>query len=288
VLYAPYRQRTGCAEPPWIRPAPLRSIWVQTALGRLHARTNNVSPRAGTPTIILVHGLVISSRYMIPIARQLAPLCRVYALDLPGYGASEKPPQAPTVAEAADAVAGFMDGLGIASAHLLGNSYGCQICAEFAVRYPERLQRLILQGPTVNPHKRSFWGQLWPWLNNVRYEPFSLVLILLQDAWAAGLRRTVETVRNALTDRIEDKLPRIQAPTLIVRGAKDPHVPQRWAEEAARLLPHGELEVVPGYGHCLVYSAPLELSRVIVPFFRIEPPKRRRATRINALTRDSR
>jgi len=250
--------------------APLRSIRVETALARLHARTNNFSPRPGSPTVLLIHGLVISSRYMIPIARRLAPLCRVYALDLPGYGESEKPPHAPSLPEAADAVAAFMDALGISSAHLLGNSYGCQVCAEFAVRHPERLQRLILQGPTVNPHERGFWRQLWPWLKNARHEPFSLALIMYRDGYAAGMRRSIETVRNALADRIEDKLPRIEAPTLIVRGANDPQVPQSWAEEAARLLPHGELKVVPGYGHCLVYTAPLELRRVIVPFLRLD------------------
>jgi pimeloyl-ACP methyl ester carboxylesterase len=247
----------------------LRSIWVKTSMGCLHARTNNFAPGTEISTIVLVHGLVISSRYMIPIARQLAPWGRVYAVDLPGYGESEKPGRAPSVAEGAEALAAFLDALKLRSAHLLGNSYGCQICAEFAVRYPERVQRLVLQGPAINPHERHFWTQLGLWLADLRYEPFWLNVLMARDWYAAGPKRAIETVRQALEDRIEAKLPRIEAPTLVVRGSKDPKIPQYWAEEAVRLLPRGELKVVPGYGHCLIYTAPLELMRVVRPFLGI-------------------
>lgn len=251
--------------------APLRRIRVTTAHGRMSARTNNFPPPAGAPTVLLVHGLVISRRYMVPIAQQLAALCRVYALDLPGYGESEKPPRVPSLRESADAVAVFMDALDIPSAHLLGNSYGCQVAVEFAVRHPRRLQRLILQGPTVNPHQRHFWAQLGLWLADLRYEPLWLNVLMARDWCAAGLRRGIGTIHNALGDRIEAKLPVIQAPTLVVRGGKDPKIPQDWAEEATALFPRGQLRVIPGYGHCLIYTAPLELMRVIAPFLELRP-----------------
>ena len=69
-----------------------------------------------------------------------------------------------------------------------------------------------------------------------------------------------------MEDRIEEKLPHVRVPALVVRGSKDPIVPQRWAEEVARLLPMGRLVVVPGAPHTLVYDAPLELARVVRPF----------------------
>jgi 2-hydroxy-6-oxonona-2,4-dienedioate hydrolase len=250
--------------------APLRRIRVATASGRMHARTNNFPPTAGSPTILLVHGLVISSRYMVPIAERLAARCRVYAMDLPGYGQSDKPPRAPSLPAAADAIADFMDALDIPAAHVLGNSYGCQVAAEFAVRHPDRLQRLILQGPTINPHERGFWTQLGLWLKDLRYEPLGLSVLMSRDWLAAGLGRGLDTIRSALADRIEAKLPAIRAPTLIVRGGNDPKIPAYWAREAAALLPAGELRVIPGYGHCLIYTAPLELMRVIGPFLGLE------------------
>jgi pimeloyl-ACP methyl ester carboxylesterase len=248
------------------RTAPLRRIRVATACGQMHARTNNFPPPAEAATVLLVHGLVISSRYMVPIAERLAARCRVYAVDLPGYGGSAKPPRTPTIAEAADALAAFMDALDLGAAHVLGNSYGCQVAAEFAVRHPERVRRLVLQGPTINPHERGLWTQLALWLKDLRYEPLGLNLLMARDWWAAGLDLGIGTIREALADRIEAKLPAIRAPTLIVRGGRDPKIPQYWAEEAAALLPDGQLRVVPGYGHCLIYTAPLELMRVIGPF----------------------
>lgn len=69
-------------------------------------------PRERSP-VALVHGLGMSSRYMVPLAKHLAPDFRVYAPDLPGFGASDVPPRILTTPELADALAGFMDAVGL-------------------------------------------------------------------------------------------------------------------------------------------------------------------------------
>jgi pimeloyl-ACP methyl ester carboxylesterase len=63
--------------------------WTNTASGVMHARVGG--DPGSRPPVVLIHGLVISSRYMVPTAAELAPLVRVYAVDLPGYGDSVKP-----------------------------------------------------------------------------------------------------------------------------------------------------------------------------------------------------
>jgi pimeloyl-ACP methyl ester carboxylesterase len=63
-----------------------RRVWTDTATGRIHARVGGEA-LDGLP-VLLVHGMVISGRYMVPTALELAPLCPVYAVDLPGYGDS--------------------------------------------------------------------------------------------------------------------------------------------------------------------------------------------------------
>lgn len=78
--------------------------------------------------------------------------------------------------------------------------------------------------------------------------------------------RLIRTFRYALNDRIEEKLPRMNVPTLVVRGSLDTIVPQLWAEEATRLLPGGRLVVLPGAPHTVVYNAAPELVRVALPF----------------------
>jgi len=90
--------------------------------------------------------------------------------------------------------------------------------------------------------------------------------VLLRDLRDLGPRRAIAMIQIGLQDQIEVKLPRIVAPTLVVRGTHDAIVPQRWAEEATRLLPRGRLAVIPGAPHTVVYDAPQELARVVLPF----------------------
>jgi 2-hydroxy-6-oxonona-2,4-dienedioate hydrolase len=58
--------------------------WTQTTAGLMHARASGDLSGHDRALVLLVHGLVISSRYMVPTAVALAPLCPVAALDLPG------------------------------------------------------------------------------------------------------------------------------------------------------------------------------------------------------------
>ena len=203
---------------------------------------------------------------MVPVAELLAPYHRVYAPDLPGFGKSEKPAHVLSLAELTDALVSWMRSVGLESAAFLGNSFGCQIVADLALRYPDLVERVVLQGPTMDPRARTAWRQIARLLRNSRREPLSHGLISAREYPRCGLRRLIKTFRYALDDRIEEKLPQVRVPALVVRGSGDTIVPQRWAEEAARLLPMGGLAVIPGVPHTVVYDAPLDLARVVRPF----------------------
>jgi 2-hydroxy-6-oxonona-2,4-dienedioate hydrolase len=141
---------------------PLTSLWTKVPGGEMHVRTNLYPPPPEAPVVVLVHGMVISSSYMVPTAERLAPLCRVYAPDLPGYGQSYKPWPILLLPQLTDALAIWIDTVGIPKAHLVGNSFGCQIIAEFALRYPDQVDRIVFQGPTVDPQARTLSQQLIP------------------------------------------------------------------------------------------------------------------------------
>jgi 2-hydroxy-6-oxonona-2,4-dienedioate hydrolase len=72
--------------------------------------------------------------------------------------------------------------------------------------------------------------------------------------------------QQQLKDRIEDKAPNIQAPTLVVRGELDPISNQQWCEEIARMCPRGRLVIIPGVAHTLCYTAPVQLADVTRSF----------------------
>jgi 2-hydroxy-6-oxonona-2,4-dienedioate hydrolase len=240
----------------------LKSIRTSVDGLSIHAGVSADPAPAGAPPVVLVHGLVISSRYMVPTAELLAIDYPVYAPDLPGYGESDKPDHLLNLPELADALCRWMDAMGLERATLLGNSMGCQKIVEFAVRHPDRIDRAILQGPTVDRHARNLPAQLGRFLLDSPHERPSQTLLMAYDYALAGIPRLLHTINLALADPIEQKLPQVQVPTLVVRGSLDPIVPQDWVEEVVRLLPQGQLAVIPGAGHTINYSAPLELARV--------------------------
>jgi 2-hydroxy-6-oxonona-2,4-dienedioate hydrolase len=170
------------------------------------------------------------------------------------------------VSELADALARWTETAQLDRAVFLGNSFGCQVVVDLAARYPERIERAVLAGPTGDPLGRSAFRQLARWLLNMPREPRSLGAVQVRDYLHLSPGRALRTFRNMLRDPTEDKLPHVRVPTLVVRGSRDTIVPHRWAEEVCRLLPRGRLVVIPGAAHTVNYNAPLELARVVRGF----------------------
>ncbi|MES1241489.1 MAG: alpha/beta fold hydrolase [Acidobacteriota bacterium] len=245
--------------------ARLRGLWTRIEGLRIYTRTSE-SPVPDRLPVVLIHGYGVSSRYMVPIASRLAAERPVYAPDLPGHGRSEAPERTLTVPELASVLYEWMDAAGLGRVILLGNSMGCQIAVELAVRHPERIDRLILIGPTVDPEARTFRKQPLRFLRTAFAERPSLVFWVAWDYLRAGPRRILREMDVAFADRIEDKLGRVSAPSLVLRGERDAIVPQRWAEAVARGLGAGPVEVLAGAGHALNYSAADELMRRIRAF----------------------
>lgn len=218
----------------------------------------------------MLHGLVVSSRYMQPTARLLAPAYHVLTPDLPGFGKSKGFAHVPDLAELADILADWMAALQLRRANFLGNSVGCQVLIQLALRHPELVRRLILTAPTMDPQARTIPREMVRWLKNVPYEPPSLFAVILRDYLDIGFRRSFKTLLYSLRDPVEQHLPHIRVPALVVRGTRDLVVPQRWAEEVARLLPQGQLVVLQGAAHDINYNSAADLAKVIHSF--ITPP----------------
>jgi pimeloyl-ACP methyl ester carboxylesterase len=103
-----------------------------------------------------------------------------------------------------------MDAMQLPSAHFVGNSFGCQILVEFAVRYSPRVDRLVLQGPTVDPEARTVRPQLGRLIRSSPSEGPGLGWISFVDYAKAGTRRIRFTIRMAMEDRIEEPFPGAQ------------------------------------------------------------------------------
>lgn len=216
--------------------------------------------------VVLVHGLGVSSTYFGPLARVLAREMHVIAPDLPGWGDSERLPAALDVSSAADVLAQIIVAERIAVPAVVGNSLGCQVVIELACRRPELVGALVLISPTVDPQFRSWRRQAQTLMIDWLREPPALWPTVIRDYRAMGARRLMTTAAFALADRPERKLPRVDAPVLVIRGERDAITTRAWAERCADLAKDGRFEPIAGAAHAPHFSHPEETARLVSTF----------------------
>src|SRR6185295_15245784 len=122
-----------------------------------------LSAGTGPETIVCVHGLGGTKASFLPTVNALAEHYRVVAMDLPGFGESDKPLGAPyDAAWFARSVFAAMDALGIERAHVAGNSMGGRVAIEAALADRDRTSALLLLSPALA------WLRPRPWAPMLR------------------------------------------------------------------------------------------------------------------------
>lgn len=124
---------------------PLRRGYIDARCGQLH-----YYEQGRGPPLVLLPQAPASGRLFEKAMRFLAAAnFRAIAIDTPGFGMSDVPASPPTISEYADNVYDFLVGFGIEKAHFLGHHTGAMIAANLAVRWPENVISVILNGPPL-------------------------------------------------------------------------------------------------------------------------------------------
>jgi pimeloyl-ACP methyl ester carboxylesterase len=233
--------------------------WVDGA--RIFAR---IAPgrQVDGPPVLMLHGLVVSSSYFRPVAHHLDRRFSLYIPDLPGFGRST----AGTVRDLdsmVDTLVAWMDVHGLKAPVVVGNSLGCQVATRLATRYPERVGRLVMVAPTMDPEISGPFGVMWRGLRDIPREHVGLWRIWIPDFFLAGLVRALRWLAISLRDDQAARLPEVRQPVVAVAGERDPICPVSWVEAFAGAVPHGRIEVIPGAPHAMNYSAPDALARIV-------------------------
>jgi pimeloyl-ACP methyl ester carboxylesterase len=247
---------------------------VQVAGHRVHYL---VEGPEGGPAVVLVHGLGGHAEEWLNLSAPLVKAgYRVYLPDLPGYGRSEKPAEfSYSVRDEAEAVAGFIDVMGLKQVDLGGISMGGGIVQHVAYRHPDRVRRLMLfdsiginQMPTFDvrlftPTTPAELDQLEALLmpNPPKVPGFVARDVLRRSkerAWV--IHRALDSMSTG-QDATDGLLPQLKMPVLIVWGDADRILPLVLGETMHRLVPQSELVVIPGCGHL----APVQCSAQIGP-----------------------
>ncbi|MEY9212362.1 alpha/beta fold hydrolase [Thermobifida halotolerans] len=226
----------------------------------LHVRTGRPIRRTGTP-VLLVPGLVSSSRYLEPVGAELARDRLVVAPDLPGTGRS---PRADTPLSLTD-LAGVLHRVMLRTtgpAIVVGNSFGCQTAVELAVRHPEAVTRLVLTSPVLAPRNRGLLPLTARFVAAMRRESPRYLAIMLVDVLRASFRKERADLRALRTDRILRRAGDLTVPTLVVCGTRDPIVPPAFARRLAARIPVGRYREIDAT-HALPYAAPRVLADLV-------------------------
>ncbi len=251
---------------------------------RLHVRDDG--PR-DAPAIIFLHGFGSSLHTFEPWADALKIDYRAVRVDLPGSGLSPPDPTGEyTDARAIALILALMDQLDIRTATLAGNSIGGRIAWTMAADFPDRVDKLVLISPDGFASPGFAYGQKADVPALMKAIRFSLPKAALRPNLAAsygdpGLL-TEATVtryhdlmlgpgsRAALLARMQQtvlvdpavRLPKIQAPVLLIWGEKDRLIPFSNAADYTALLPQSRLVSFPDLGHVPMEEDP---ARSLVP-----------------------
>jgi pimeloyl-ACP methyl ester carboxylesterase len=258
------------------------------------------------PALVFVHGLGAAWQSWLENIPEFAHDHRVVAMDLPGFGCSERPDGDISIEYYANWVFRLLDELGIDAGAVVGNSMGGFIAAEMAIRGPERVQRLALVSAAV------FWQEYrraQPLVELARRSDAIMARALTRvtddvatrprlRSWAlatAGFRYphliekqlAHELVRSARrTDGylpaleamadfpLEEELPKISCPALIVWGAQDTLVPVKDAKRLEALIPGSRRVVFERTGHVAMLERPERFNRLLRDFLDEDPEQR--------------
>jgi pimeloyl-ACP methyl ester carboxylesterase len=255
----------------------------------------------GDKTILMVHGLASNAGFWRYNIAGLASKFRVIAVDLPGYGKSDKGAYSYRLTFYADILSGMLKQLNVDKVCYDGNSMGGQIGIWFALRHPDQLDKLILTDPAGVEHFsdgekdwfRGFFniplirktpeptiranlannlytfGEKFEWMVEERARTVKTPEF---DHFAYAVIRSVHAMVDEPTDEI---LGKVKNETLVIFGEKDLLIPNPYlhggyskdvGEKAVREIPNAKLVMLQDAGHISMMDQPEAYNNTVTDF----------------------
>jgi 3-oxoadipate enol-lactonase len=239
----------------------------------------------GAP-LLLVHGLGYARWGWTPVAAAFGDRFTVASFDNRGVGKSDAPAGSYTVRQLAEDAVAVLDDAGIERSHVVGTSLGGMVVQEFALGWPDRVDRLVLACTTpgvagypmpeqtvrllLKVPTMSIDERLRRLVENALADPADPALVEQiiayrlaspQDPAAWQAQAAAGMSFDALS-----RLERIAAPTLVLQGTSDVVVDPRNADVLATRIPGARLELFPGTGHLFFWEEPERFVEVVSDF----------------------
>lgn len=240
-----------------------------TTTTKIHMKTYG----NGEP-LVIIHGFPGNAQDWYAIAQIFGETYRVYVPDLLGFGRSAHPTTYDELSIKAQAAAllAELDRRGIAQFAVIGHDYGMPVAVTLAVLASERVNGLVLSAgnvfrdPPLQPPMRLlpvpilgsavesalFSAPAIRWLGKNGTKQNGRLPIINTPEEVKSIRAIFATSLRDLElsfGPVEDALPRVTAPTLVVWGAADPFFPVEHARRVSTAIPNSRLALYPGVGH---------------------------------------
>jgi 2-hydroxy-6-oxonona-2,4-dienedioate hydrolase len=248
-------------------------------------RVRYIDTKKGKDAMLLIHGLGGSIESWTNNVDYLSRELRVIALDLPGFGHSDKPELDYTIKFYSDFVARFAEELRIAPATIVGSSLGGHVAAEVAINHPGAVSRLVMISPP-GALPRSFSGT--PALKKyvkvleartvaeVKRAIFAVDKRPVDDAYAKTVYEKLATPGakraflsalkgSARAPRLGSRLGRIKAPAMLLWGKDDIMIPVKYAGPFIKMK-NCRVVLLEGCGHRPHVERSATFNRLVADF----------------------
>lgn len=241
----------------------------------------------GDPLIVL-HGAYMNIISMGEIIPKLARAHKVYALEFQGHGRTTDINRPITYLNLADDVAAFMDAVGLKKADIFGYSMGAEAGLQLAIRYPEKVSRLIAAGVAYDfegwqPEFKAAIPQMTVemFVNTPLAEDYRK-LAPNPDGFPALVEKVIALQKEPMA--WEEDVKKLKTPVLIIAGDADGATLEHTIAmfrllgggiigDMGKPLPNSRLAIMPATSHTAVITQADLLIAFIEPFLKGETPK---------------
>ena len=212
----------------------------------------------GNPPLILLHGNGENCTYFRRQIAVFAEWYHIYAIDTRGHGKTPRGVMPFTIRQFAEDLHGFMEEHEIPQAHILGFSDGANIAMIFAIRYPERVDRLILNGANLNAKGVKPGTQVPIEIG------YRIARLFREKSASARLHAEMLGLMVNDPDVAPEELAAIRAKTLVIAGTKD-MIRREHTECIAAHIPDAELVWIEG-DHFIAAKNPEAFNEAVLAF----------------------